>query len=77
MDRRSVLDNINQAKWNHNAKEIVRILQTPEIHLLQTEDIHDLYVNTLQRAANDTFSQDLFALKAFDIFHQVFLNYKK
>ena len=77
MDRRTVLDEINEARWNHDAKEIIRMLQSPDIQLLTKDDIHYLFVNTLCRAANDKFAQELSALKAIEIFHQVFPKYAK
>jgi len=62
--RESMLDEINEARRNHDAKEIVRLIQSSNINLLTKDDIHYLYVNTLRRVANDKFSQDLYALKA-------------
>jgi hypothetical protein len=75
--RETLLDELNEARWNHNANEIIRIMQSKHILLFTPDDIHDLYVNTLCRAANDKFSQDLFELKAIEIFHRVFPDYKK
>ncbi len=77
MDRRHVLDEINHARWNNDANQIIFILQSSNIHVLTKDDIHDLYVNILCRTANDKFSNDLFALKAIDIFHQIFPTYSK
>jgi hypothetical protein len=76
MDGRTLLDQINQARLNQSAAAIICILQSSDVHLLAYEDQHDLYVNTLQRAANDQFSKDLWSLNAIDVFHKAFPNYR-
>jgi hypothetical protein len=75
--RETLLDELNEARWNRNVKEIIRIMQSKHIGLFTPDDIHYLYVNTLCRAANDKFAQNLFELKAIEVFHQVFPDYKK
>jgi hypothetical protein len=73
--RETLLDELNEARWNHNAEEIIRIMQSKHNRLFTADDIHYLYINTLCRAANDQFAQDLFELKAIEIFHQAFPKY--
>jgi len=62
--RESMLDEINEARRNHDAKEIVRLIQSSNINLLTKDDISLSLCQHLRRVANDKFSQDLYALKA-------------
>jgi hypothetical protein len=75
--RETLLDELNVARWNRSAEEIIRIMQSKHNQLFTADDIHYLYVNTLCRAANDQFSQDLSEFGAIEAFHQAFPNYSQ
>lgn len=71
-NRETLLGELNDARWRHDAKEIVQIMQSRYIYLFTPEDIEYLYVNTLCRQKDAKFAQDLQDLNAIAVFHRAF-----
>lgn len=74
--RQMILTKLEDAKWKHDAAELIKIMKTEERFHLTDDDINDIYVNVLCRAANDEFSKNLKILNVHEVFHKAFPNYK-
>ena len=70
--RQQLLDKIYRAQGN-NAQIVIDCLKSKDVEYLTVRDLRDIFLNVICWEKNDKFAQDLYKLKASEVFRHIIL----